>query len=56
MAIFLFTVGVLKTLAAVWFMVSAATVMHELVAVTAFGFAIVAFALGAVIERLDRRP
>ena len=55
MGLFLFTVGVLQLLAGgVWF-VSAGGAMQETTGAVLVGFGFVALALGAIIERLDRR-
>ena len=55
MGLFLFTVGVLQLLAGgVWF-ISAGGAMQETTGAVLVGFGFVALALGAIIERLDRR-
>lgn len=55
MGLFLFAVGVLQLIAgAFWFLVATGA-LHETTAAVFIGFGVVAIALGAIIERLDRR-
>lgn len=55
MGLFFFAVGVLQLIAgAFWFLVATGA-LHETTAAVFIGFGVVAIALGAIIERLDRR-
>lgn len=55
MGLLLFTVGVLQLIAgAAWFLVATGA-PHETTAAVFIGFGVVAIALGAIVERLDRR-